>query len=106
MAKYINTDLLEVVAFTDRQGSFSDGVQWLLEYIDALPSADVQSVQRWIPVSERLPEDGAWCLFTDGESMSVERYKADALDHFFPSGRWFDLNDAVAWMPLPEPYKD
>lgn len=46
MAKYINADLLEVVCFTDQEGSFSDGVQWLLEYIDALPSADVQSVIR------------------------------------------------------------
>lgn len=46
MAKYINADLLEVVGFTDQEGSFSDGVQWLLEYIDALPSADVQSVVR------------------------------------------------------------
>lgn len=46
MAKYINTDLLEVVGFTDREGSFSDGVQWLLEYIDKLPSADVAEVVR------------------------------------------------------------
>lgn len=46
MAKYINTDVLEVVGFTDQEGSFSDGVQWLLEYIDALPSADVQQVVR------------------------------------------------------------
>ena len=60
----------------------------------------------WIPCSERLPEDGKWCLFTDGVNMSVERYKADAMDHFFPEGRWFSLEDAVAWMPLPEPYRE
>lgn len=61
--------------------------------------------QRWIPVSERLPEDGTWNIFTNGEQISVERYKADALDHFYPSGRWFPLEDAIAWMPLPEPYQ-
>ena len=44
MSRYINTDALEVVGFTNREGSFSDGVQWLLEYIDGLPSADVQPV--------------------------------------------------------------
>lgn len=60
----------------------------------------------WIPVSERLPEDGTWNIFTDGKNISVERYKADALDHFYPSGRWFPLEDAIAWMPLPEPYKE
>lgn len=60
---------------------------------------------RWIPVSERPPEDGTWNLFTDGNKVSVERYKADAMDHFYPSGRWFSLDEAIAWMPLPEPYK-
>ena len=73
------------------------------DIINALPSA--QPEPQWIPCSERMPEDGKWCLFTDGVSMSVERYKADAMDHFFPEGRWFSLKDAVAWMPLPELYK-
>lgn len=63
-------------------------------------------MSEWIPCSERLPEDGYWAVFTDGKNISVERYKEDiGQDHFFPSGRWFDLEDAVAWMPLPEPYK-
>ena len=63
------------------------------------------SPYRWIPVSERLPRDGTWNIFTDGKNISVERYKADAIDHFFPNGRWFKLEDAIAWMPLPEAYK-
>lgn len=68
--------------------------------------ASAQPEQRWIPVTERLPEDGKWCLFTDGVNSSVERYKADAMDHFFPEGRWFGLEDTVAWMPLPAPYTE
>lgn len=67
---------------------------------------DAASKDKWIPLSEQLPEDGTWNLFTDGASMSVERYKADAIDHFFPEGRWFQLEQAVAWMPLPEKYKE
>lgn len=62
--------------------------------------------QRWIPCSERLPRDGSWNIFTDGINRSVERYKRDAIDHFYPSGRWFELEDAIAWMPLPEPYEE
>ena len=66
-----------------------------------------QSEQRWIPFPcpERMPRDGEWCIFTDGVNISVERYKEDALDHFFPPGRWFSLEDAIAWMPLPAPYR-
>ena len=60
---------------------------------------------QWIPIAERLPKDGTWNIFTDGKNISVERYKADAIDHFFPNGRWFQLEDVIAWMPLPEPYR-
>ena len=55
---------------------------------------------RWIPFSEGTPKDGEWAFFTDGKSISIERYKKDALDHFFPAGRFFQLQDAVAWMPI------
>lgn len=76
-----------------------------LDKLRALPSAEPKK-GTWIPCSERLPEDGKWCLFTDGKNMSVERYKLDAIDHFFPNGRWFEFDDAVAWMPLPKPYEE
>ena len=65
----------------------------------------VQPEPQWIPISDRLPRDGTWNIFTDGKNISVERYKADAIDHFLPNGRWFQLEDVIAWMPLPEPYK-
>ena len=75
--------------------------------LELIPSAQPETKQgEWIPLREQLPEDGKWCLFTDGVSMSVERYKEDALDHFFPEGRWFRLEDAIAWMSLPEPYQE
>lgn len=60
----------------------------------------------WISVKQQLPEDGSWQIFTDGENISVERYKMDAYDHFFPNGRWFDYEDATHWMPLPTPPKE
>ena len=74
--------------------------KWLVEIAEKAVSP-----YRWIPVSERMPRDGTWNIFTDGKNISVERYKADAIDHFFPNGRWFQLEDVIAWMPLPEAYK-
>lgn len=62
--------------------------------------------EKWIPTSERLPEDGTWNIWQSKTGvLSIERYKEDAYDHFYPSGRFFELEDAVAWMPLPERYK-
>lgn len=62
--------------------------------------------EKWIPTSERLPEDGTWNIWQSKTgALSIERYKEDAYDHFYPSGRFFELKDAVAWMPLPERYK-
>lgn len=50
--------------------------------------------------------DGCWVLVTDGKRISVERIKKDIPDdHFYPAGRWFEINDAIAWMPLPKPYE-
>lgn len=61
----------------------------------------------WTPISERPPEDGTWNIWQSKTgALSIERYKEDAYDHFFPSGRFFQFEDAVAWMPLPERYKE
>ena len=70
------------------------------------PSA--QSEQRWIPVTERLPEeserylisafDGVWRRTTIAQYQP--RYKAWTM-----TGRMAYWK-VVAWMPLPEPYKE
>lgn len=46
--------------------------------------------------------DGHWLIFTDGKEVSIERYKMDCEDHFLPNGRYFELQDAIAWQPLPK----
>lgn len=68
--------------------------------------------EKWIPLKHNngktdFPDeyDGKWVIVTDGVNISVERIKKDVYDHFYPNGRWFELSDAVAWMPLPELYK-
>lgn len=65
----------------------------------------------WIPLKWEVPEfesdfpwerDGDTVIVTDGNLISVERTKKDAQDHFYPSGRWFELKDVTHWMPLPK----
>lgn len=67
---------------------------------------------RWIVVTERLPEveDG----ITDEECpefiVAIKDATVSTTLKYSPDGTWFDDNgyvySVVAWMPLPEPYKD
>ena len=62
----------------------------------------VEPASPWHRVEDELPNSGDWAIFTNGKVVSVERFKEDAYNHFFPASQWFDFEDAIAWMPLPE----
>jgi hypothetical protein len=52
------------------------------------------------------PEDGSWVLWQHKRGgMKVLRWKQDAQNHFYPDPDMWNIEDVVAWMPLPEPYK-
>lgn len=60
----------------------------------------------WISVNEKLPDDGKWAIWCSNNGIiGIARFKEDYYNHFYPNETSFDLEDAVAWMPLPEPYK-
>lgn len=72
---------------------------------------------RWIPVSERLPEDGDTYLVTieyNGEVIGVDAASYSPVDGYIDK-HWDTFNDwkedddscyhVTAWMPLPEPHK-
>jgi hypothetical protein len=101
--------------------------KWLVEIAEKAVSP-----YRWIPVSERLPESGTYCLFTvfehdfELEATTIETVYGRFDD--YGEQRYWSWEDEVgncciegeeqldgyhdeiiekvlAWMPLPEPYK-
>lgn len=95
---------------------FDDNERRLVDALEELPSA-----QQWIPCSERLPEESGRYLVTRGlnacGSLWNRVYIANYSDLMgIKSERiWWQgnvgkpdferLDDVLAWMPLPEPYK-
>lgn len=52
----------------------------------------------WIPVSERLPEKNGEYLIT-GRQGAVNKRR-------YHDGHWYGNWSVLAWMPLPEPYRE
>ena len=89
-------DLIERQAAIDALGKDVMGGLNYKRILNSLPSA--QPEQRWIPVSERLPEKNGDYLVT-GRKGAVSKRKYD-------NGRWYGGWDVLAWQPLPEPYRE
>ena len=66
----------------------------------------VTPTQNWIPVSERLPEKGVEVLATTewGEVTIAMYCVTDWLIHEGDTNA--ETDDIIAWMPLPESYKE
>ena len=57
----------------------------------------------WIPVEERLPEDGTYlCTFT-GDLVGQEEPFTGMCG--IENGIWDEPDCVIAWQPLPEPYE-
>lgn len=107
-------DWLEIVPLT---GDGGVDINDLVEHIDLMPTA-----REWIPCSERTPKNER-SLNTNGIYI-VTRRISDGFEcqnitdacYFDGSNTWHDdtrvnherkyLADVLAWMPLPEPYKE
>ena len=71
----------------------------------------VETEPQWIPCSERLPEEGEEVLITTKTSdklyfgMYAKRYGFSMREGFICGEDFMWISTAVAWMPLPQPYK-
>lgn len=81
-----------------------------LDVVNMLNHAPTIEPQKWIPCSERLPESKGkylttyhpcyWGMVEDGLGMDVDTFQGKS------SWAKREYHRVIAWMPLPEPYKE
>ena len=65
--------------------------------------------ERWIPVTERLPDERGdiVVISTKGGKVREATYALCSDEQaFVTKDCWYCHGEVVAWMPLPEPYKE
>ena len=112
-------DALELKRSIACSSILEDG-KMLEQIIDEQPTIEER---KWIPCSERLPEeDGQYLVtekgfFGDYLYVSIANYGVPMMPMNKGKGRgWYimdsegeyycDMNRVLAWMPLPKPYKE
>ena len=94
-------DAIELIAGADETNGNEPvfcGKQ-VIKMLKSLPSVTPKA--RWIPCSERLPEREGWYL----TSLGDKTYGGADVDMYCKG--WVKYGTHVlAWMPLPEPYKE
>ena len=100
LIKDLRRDISIDIMFTPEKNAEDDSLKALVDYI-----AELEAAQRWIPVSERLPEvyrneDGEFIPFLvcegDGDRPFIAMYGGTN----WHAGIF--VPDVTHWMPLPE----
>lgn len=110
----INAILVSNFSACTVYGRSEEGMATAKELIQAINNLPSAQPQRWIPVSERLPEeygnylislaDGNVDIGTYAEFSRVDWSKWTCCDA--DGMRYINDEAIIAWMPLPDPYKE
>ena len=97
--------LFKLMAY-ENTGASPDGIADLVaNYAKAMTLLAGQIEEHsWIPVEERLPEDGTYLTTFNGELAGQEEPFTGMCG--IESGKWDEEGCVLAWMPLPEPYQE
>lgn len=101
--KKMRTKLLKLL----RTAPYTEGMVSFETLVDHLIANGV-TIQKWIPVTERLPEHGDVCLvYTRYEDVRILQWDAVSKWWLSNSSAFDCRTDEVShWMPLPEAPKE
>lgn len=83
--------------------SYCKGVEDVLKILE-----NMKQEPKWIPVSEKQPEESDNYLVTNEDGDVEMAYFAHPKDYAISKGEWREIwyeDDVIAWMPLPKSYK-
>ena len=80
------------------KGKYED----FMEYIKEQPAADVQPVDRWISVKDKLPEVGKVVIICDKQG-GVGAMELLSNGQWYHRGMAWSAEWILYWQPLPEP---
>jgi len=111
-----NREAIKIINQYDMNFHWNDGepipAEQLAEAFDLAISALERQVQdRWIPVTERLPEKDCECRVTEGDFKSVfdchwnnHKKQFEVWSHY--QDDYLPITNATAWKPIEEPYTE
>ena len=98
---------------TREDGTLDDDISCILEEVESVDAKYTNVPSKWIPITEKAPEDESYILvsFENATMVDIARYEEDD-----EGGRFYPDDDdeayskcgiyVNAWMPLPEPYRE
>lgn len=128
MAEYISREAMlknltaDLEHHSDEGGSLTVLImRRFIKYVEDFPAADVQPVDRWISVKDRMPdtpEEGLNVMYSDC-CLVCDEFGWCGMAYYITDGQksWWEFADAQNknkidwtevshWQPLPEPPKD
>lgn len=110
----LESEVIKAVANHTRvDGTLDYDISCILREVESVDAKDTNVPSKWIPITERTPEDESCILvsFENYTGLDIARYEEDD-----EGGRFYPGDDdeayskygiyVNAWMPLPEPYRE